>query len=88
MRRIKEFPFERARRVTPGETEMFRKMIEEKLGVKRPPRGRPPKKMTERYRAISIRLDPRVLRWARQEAKRRRTGYQTVINQTLLRFAA
>jgi len=88
MKRIKEFPFHRARRVTPAEVEMYRKAIEEKLGVKRPPRGRPPKKISERSCAVSIRLDPRILKWARAEAKRRGLGYQTVINQALLKIVA
>jgi uncharacterized protein (DUF4415 family) len=88
MKHIKEFPFHRARRITPGEVEMYRKAIEEKLGVRRPPRGRPLKKVSERSCAVSIRLDPRILKWARAEAKRRGLGYQTVINQALLKLVA
>jgi uncharacterized protein (DUF4415 family) len=88
MKRIQEFPFERARRATPEEIKMYRKAIEEKLGAKRPPRGRPPKKVSEKSCAVSIRLDPRVLKWARAEAKRRGLGYQTIINQALLRMVA
>ena len=88
MKRIREFPFERARRAKPEELEMYRKAIEEKLGVKRPLRGRPPKQAGDLYRAISIRLDPRILKWAQAEAKRRRLGYQTVINQALLKLVA
>jgi hypothetical protein len=66
----------------------FRKAIENTLGVKRPPRGRPPKRSSEKYLAISIRLHPLVLAWAKREARRRHTRYQSVINETLLKFAA
>ncbi len=85
MSRIREFNFKKARRVTPEEVEMFRRAIEEKLGVKRPPRGRPPKEDEEKFKPISIRLHPKVLEWAMREAKRRSIGYQTVINEELLK---
>ena len=83
----KSFPFEKARRVTARETEAARKAIEKKLGAKRPRRGRPPKG-TAKYQPVSIRLNPKVLIWAKQEAKRRGVGYQTVINETLLKASA
>jgi uncharacterized protein (DUF4415 family) len=88
MKRIKEFPFERSRRGTSEEVEAARKAIEAKLGVKRPLRGRPPKKQTTRYKPISIRLHPKVLYWAKQQAKRRGIGYQTIVNEALLKLAA
>jgi uncharacterized protein (DUF4415 family) len=75
----------KARRITPHEVEMYRRAIEEKLGVPSPRRGRPVKSSGEKFVAISIRLDPRALDWARREAKRRGVGYQTVINETLLK---
>lgn len=53
-----------ARRVTPKETEAFRRGIEKKLGVSRPPRmGRPPKHPSEKYIAISWRTPPEVMDW-------------------------
>lgn len=76
------------RRVTPEETEMFRKAIENTLGVKLPKRGRPPKDAGLKFQAISIRLHPKVLAWAKREAKRRGVGYQSVINEALLEKAA
>lgn len=88
MKKQKEFHFENARRVTPRETEAFRKAIEAKLGVERPKRGRPPKSAGERFEPISIRLHPLALAWAKKEAKRRGVGYQTVINELLLEKAA
>jgi uncharacterized protein (DUF4415 family) len=72
--------------VSAAETEAARKAIEQKLGVKRPRRGRPPKG-ADKYQPISIRLHPDVLAWAKTEAKRKKIGYQTVINDVLLKAA-
>lgn len=82
------FDFSKARRFTPEERAIFRKAIEEKLGIKLPLRGRPPKKAADRSKAITIRLHPQALAWAKREAKRRGIGYQTVINEALLKLAA
>jgi uncharacterized protein (DUF4415 family) len=87
MKKTKEFDFSRARRVTPAETELFRKAIENTFQVKRAPRGRPPKGR-DKYRDVHIRLHPKVLLWARAQAKLRGIGYQTFINETLLDHAA
>ena len=78
-----------ARPSTAEETEKYRRAIENTLGVPRPPRmGRPPKHPHEKYRPVYMKLHPRVLAWARQQAKRRGLGYQTIINSTLLQHAA
>jgi uncharacterized protein (DUF4415 family) len=87
MSRAKEFPFETARRVTAKEVDAARRAIQLKLGKARPRRGRPPKG-SEKYLAVSIRLNPKVLTWAKKEAKRRGVGYQTVINEVLLKACA
>jgi uncharacterized protein (DUF4415 family) len=47
--------------------------------VGRPPLGDEPRQL------IAIRVDPRVLDQFRQEARRRRVGYQTLINEVLAR---
>ncbi len=88
MRQFKEFPFEKARRATASEVEKHRLALEKKLGQKRHPRGRPPKKAGDKYLPVSIRLHPLVLRWAKNEAKRRGLKYQSIINEALLKFAA
>ena len=87
MKKLDEFPFEKARRRTAHEVEVARKAIESKLGTARPRRGRPPKG-ADKYTPVSIRLDPRVLSWAKREAKKRGLGYQTIINQVLLKASA
>jgi uncharacterized protein (DUF4415 family) len=87
MKKPREFPFERARRRTAREAESARKAIERKLGKKRPKRGRPPKRVGK-YQPVSIRLHPSVVAWAKREAKKRGLGYQTVINEVLLKATA
>ena len=88
MTKSKNFPFHKARKITLAEVKAAHKAIEEKLKVKRPFRGRPPKEADEKYRPVSIRLHPRVIEWAKREAKRRGVGYQSVINEALLKLAA
>lgn len=86
MPKIEEFPFEIARKITDKEVNNARKAIEKKLGVKRAPRGRHPKG-DEKFRPISIRLHPKIIEWAKKEAKKLGIGYQTVINNMLLKKA-
>ncbi len=49
--------------------------------VGRPPIGREPRQL------IAIRVDPSVLESFRKEARRRRVGYQTLINEVLAEHA-
>lgn len=88
MKNTREFPFDQARHVTATEVAKARKAIESKLGKKRKSRGRPPKPRSERYCAVSIRLHPRIVSWAKAKARREHVGYQTVINEVLLKLAA
>jgi predicted DNA binding CopG/RHH family protein len=37
---------------------------------------------------VSIRLNPKALKWAQMIAREKGVGYQTVINETLLKKAA
>ena len=50
--------------------------------------GRPPKKEEEKYKSTHIRLHPKVVAWAKAEAKKRGVGYQSVINEALLEIVA
>jgi uncharacterized protein (DUF4415 family) len=84
MKKESEFPFERARRVTPEESQKFREAISEQFGTKLRGRGRPAKAEGEKYELISLRLHPKALAWAKEEAQKRGIGYQTVINEILL----
>ncbi len=85
MSKVKEFPFDKARRITKREVESARKAIEKSTGKKRAKRGRPAKKATEKYAPVSIRLHPDVLKWAKAQAKKKNVGYQTIINEVLLK---
>ncbi len=87
MKNSREFPFEEARRVNKRELAAARKAIEAKTGMPRPPRGRPSKSDAEKYQPTSIRLHPKVIAWARREARKRGVGYQTIINEVLLEKA-
>ncbi len=79
----KEFNFSKARRVTPTEHARF------VTASNNPPvlRGRPRKRPEEKFLPVTIRLDPRIVVWAKREAKRQHVGYQTILNQELLRRA-
>ncbi len=85
MKSTKEFPFKKARRITLKETSAAKKAIEAKTGKKRKIRGRPIKLEEEKYVPTSIRLHPQILKWAKSEAKKRKIGYQSVINEILLK---
>ncbi|HLD79457.1 MAG: AT hook motif protein [Elusimicrobia bacterium RIFCSPLOWO2_02_FULL_39_32] len=87
MKKIREFNFSKARRVTPQENQMFREAIEKTFHIKRRSRGRPPKEQ-DKYQDIHIRLHPKAIQWARTQAKKKGIGYQTIINETLLHHAA
>jgi uncharacterized protein (DUF4415 family) len=87
MKNSKNFPFEKARRVTSKEVAAAKKAIELKTGTKRKSRGRPAKASDDKFVPTSIRLHPKVLEWAKREAKRRGCGYQTIINEILLEKA-
>lgn len=88
MSSIKEFPFKKARRIRKKEVDAAKSAIEKKTGEKRPARGRPAKAKGEKYQSVSIRLHPKIIKWAKKEAKARGVGYQTVINEVLLKKAA
>ena len=78
-----------ARRVTPEEHEKFRLALQRKFHRPFPTRlGRPRKDPAEKYRPVYIKLHPKALEWARATGKRRGIGYQSVINETLLRQAS
>jgi uncharacterized DUF497 family protein/predicted DNA binding CopG/RHH family protein len=76
------------RRVTPEEHARFQDAYVNTFGKEPPRRGRPRKSLSHKYRDIHLKLHPKALGWAQSEAKRRGIGYQTLINEILLRHAA
>ncbi|MDV2998199.1 MAG: hypothetical protein N4J56_007904 [Chroococcidiopsis sp. SAG 2025] len=85
-KKITEFPFASARRITPQKVAAAEKAVKEQFDIEPPKRGRPAKDESERYEPVSIRLHPKVIEWAKEEAAERGVGYQTVINEALLKM--
>ena len=85
---VPEFDFSKARRITPAEVARYRKAYENTFGVPPPVRGRPAKLPHLKYRDIHLKIHPVALKWAKAKAKKQGVGYQTVINETLLKHAA
>ena len=78
-----EFPFDRARRVTPEEHQRFKAAIEQQLDVKL--RDRPNVAQSgEHYESVVLQLHPKILGWAKAEAEKQGVAYQAVINAVLL----
>ena len=73
-----EFPFDRARRVTPEEHQQFKAALKAQFGTKL-------QNEPEFYESVSIQLNRKVLIWAKEEAEKRGVEYQIVINEVLLR---
>jgi len=84
MKNSKNFPFNNARHLTKAEVSAGKKAIEQKTGKKRAVRGRPHKSVLEKFVPISIRLHPKIIHWAKAQAKKRGVGYQSIINSFLL----
>lgn len=74
------------RRVTPEEHARFHRAYVNTFGKEPPKRGRPPKG-DDKYVPMFMKIHPRALAWAKALAARRSIGYQTVINETLLKKA-
>lgn len=85
-KKVTEFPFASARRITPHESAAAQDAVREQFGIEPPKRGRPTKDDGEKYEPVSIRLHPKVVQWAKDEAQKRSIGYQTVINEALLQI--
>ena len=89
MKNTNKLTFKGWRKITAEEVEQFRQAYKNTFGEEPPPRrGRPPKASQHKYRDIHLKLHPKALHWAQSEARRRGIGYQTLINDLLLRHAA
>jgi uncharacterized protein (DUF4415 family) len=80
-----EFPFVNARRISELEVIAAEQAIQEQFEISYTQRGRPVK--SEKYQPVSIRLHPQVMAWAKSEAEKQGVGYQTIINEALLKLA-
>ena len=86
-KKVTEFPFKSARRITPEEVSAARDAVKEQFNIELPKRDRSSKDKDDRYKPISIRLHPHVMEWVIQEAEAQGVEYQTVINDALLKIA-
>jgi uncharacterized protein (DUF4415 family) len=82
-----DFPFGAARHITGEEVAAAQQAVKAQFGIKGSKRGRPLKSEDQKYEAVSIRLHPQVLVWAKVEGDRQGVGYQTVINEALLKLS-
>lgn len=82
-----DFPLESARQITSEEVAAAKLAVKEQFRIEPGKRGRPPKPEEQKYEAVSIRLNPQVLRWAKAVGDLRGVGYQTVINEALLKLS-
>lgn len=51
-KKVTEFPFESARRITAQEVAAAEEAVREQFGIEQPLRGRPPKDESERYEPV------------------------------------
>jgi uncharacterized protein (DUF4415 family) len=82
-----DFPFAKARKITLEEVAAAKRAAKEQFGIEPGKRGRSPKPEELKYEAVSIRLHPQVLMWAKAEGEKRGVDYQTVINEELLKLS-
>ena len=69
------------KRLTKKQHEKFKKTAENTLKKL----GRPALEENKKYIPTYIRFHPKVVAWAKKESKKRGIGYQTVINDELLK---
>ena len=87
MKKLKTFPFDKARHLTRREQQQFKLAAEKKIGGKLPERGRPPKGLNK-FIPIAIRLKPSTLSLLKKQAASMGIGYQTLINEILAKHVA
>ena len=83
-----EFPFAQARRISQSEVIAAEQAVQAQFGIDCSKRGRPIKTESEKHQAVSIRLHPQVIAWAKSEAEKQGVGYQTIINEALIKLSA
>lgn len=86
--RLTEHDFRQGKHLTPQERATFGNAYRNTFHKEPPHFGRPYKYMDAKLVPVSIRLHPTILTWAREQAHKKHMGYQSFINQLLLRLAA
>jgi uncharacterized protein (DUF4415 family) len=83
MNKNTEFPFANARRITPEEISQAKTAIKEQFGEEYTIRNSNPD-----YELVSLKLDAKIVSWAKQEAEKRGVNYQVIINNELLKLCS
>ena len=83
-----EFPFGEARRISESEVIAAEQAIKQQFGINFTQRKALIKNETENYQSISIQLHPKIITWAKAEAKKKGVEYQAIINEVLLNAIA
>jgi uncharacterized protein (DUF4415 family) len=83
MNKNTEFPFANARRITPEEISQAKTAIKEQFGEEYTIR-----KSNSDYELVSLKLDAKIVNWAKQEAKKQGVNYQIIINNELLKLCS
>jgi predicted DNA binding CopG/RHH family protein len=83
-----EFPFANARRISESEVIAAEQAITQQFGINVTQRKTLIKNEIENYQSISIELHPKIISWAKAEAKKKGVEYQVIINEVLLKAIA
>lgn len=86
-KKVTEFPFKSARRITPEEVSAARDAVKEQFNIELPEREKSSFDKSDRYELISIQLHPQVIKWAKKQAEEQGVEYRTIINEALLKIA-
>lgn len=83
MNKNTEFPFANARRITEKEVNQAKIAIQEQFGDEYLV-----KSSDENYELISLKINPKIISWAKKEAEKQGINYQIFINNELLKLCS
>jgi predicted DNA binding CopG/RHH family protein len=78
-----EFPFAKARRITPEEVNRAKIAIQKQFGDEYIARSK-----DDDYELISLKINPKIITWAKKEAEKQGINYQVFINNELLKLCS
>ena len=83
MNKNTEFPFANARRITKEEVEQATVAIKEQFGEEYTVRS-----SQDDYELISLKINQKIIDWAKKEAEKQGIDYQVFINNELLKLCS
>lgn len=78
-----EFPFAKARRITSEEVNHAKITIQKQFGDEYIVRSR-----DDDYELVSLKINPKIIAWAKNEAKKQGVNYQVFLNNELLKLCS